>query len=141
MDLTRTTPQKPSPAGFMKRLMNGLGMNVRSKFTVYNHTDATAYIILSETPVHHTTGVALDGVSVNRQMVGEYRDQRSYLAPGGSRKFKVFKQNIYYSIYFKLSDGRELVHTVDKLHDALKKDINILQRHVSEAQPGTIPSI
>ena len=101
----------------------------------------TAYIILSETPVHHTTGVALDGVSVNRQMVGEYRDQRSYLAPGGSRKFKVFKQNIYYSIYFKLSDGRELVHTVDKLHDALKKDINILQRHVSEAQPGTIPSI
>ena len=45
MDLTRTTPQKPSPAGFMKRLMNGLGMNVRSKFTVYNHTHCLHYIV------------------------------------------------------------------------------------------------
>jgi len=131
--------QKPHRPSLKKRLMSGVGMTVHSKVTIYNRTDVTAYIILSDTPAHHVNGVAIDRVSVNRELVGKYRDQRSYLAGGGEREFELFAKDVYYSIYFKLGDGTEKVHTRDKLHNAMKNDINILQRHVVEAQPGTIP--
>jgi len=139
MDLTKTQATKVSPPSIFKRIGNAMGANVRSKVTVYNNTDATVYIILSDTPVHHIDGVAVEKVSVSRQLVGKYKDQCSFMAPGSQRRFNVFKQDIYYSVYFKLDDGTELVHTRDRLHNALKKDINVLQRHVSEAQRGKIP--
>ena len=139
-NITKTSVQKPTPPSLRKRIMNGIGMNVHSKFTVYNRTDATAYIILSDIPTHHVNGVAIDRVSVTRELVGDYKDQRSYLAAGCEREFKLFSQDIYYSIYFKLADGTELVHTVDKLHNALKNNINILQRHIIEAQHCAIPA-
>ena len=136
---TQTVMQKPIQPSLRKRVLNKIGVNVNTKVTIYNHSDVTAYIVLSDTPIHHVNGIAVDRVSVNRELVGHYKDQRSFLSAGADRPFELFSSTVYYSIYFKLADGTEKVHTRDKLHNALKNDINILQRHVIEAQPGSIP--
>ena len=135
----QTIMQKPIRPSLTKRVLKKIGVNVNSKVTIYNHSDATAYIVLSDTPIHHVNGIAIDRVSVNRELVGNYKDQRSFLAAGAQRQFELFSATVYYSIYFKLADGVEKVHTRDKLHNALKNDINILQRHLIEAQHGSIP--
>ena len=137
--VTQTMMQKPIQPSLRKRVLNKIGVNVNTKVTIYNHSDVTAYIVLSNTPIHHVNGMAIDRVSVNRELVGNYKDQRSFLAAGAERQFELFSSAVYYSIYFKLADGTEKVHTRDKLHNALKNDINILQRHLIEAQHGSIP--
>ena len=114
-------------------------MNVKAKVQIFNRSDTMAYIMISDTPLHHITGVGVHDISVNRELLGEFKNQCTFLAPGAVRTFEVFTHKIYYSIYFKLPDKSERVHTRDKLHNALKNDINILQRHVLESQDGTIP--
>lgn len=139
MDPTQTVAVKPQPPSIFKRFFNKIGVTVKSKVTIYNNSDTLAYVMISDTPLHHVSAVGAGDVSVNRELVGEYKSQCTYLAAGSKRKFEVFTDKIYYSVYFKLPDGTELFHTKDRLHNALKKDINILQRHVQESQPGNIP--
>lgn len=139
-DLYKSGQAKPAPPPFMKRMMKNLGLTVKAKVTVFNRSDTMVYIMIADTPLHHVTGAGVGDVNINRELVGEYKNQCTFLAPGGQREFEVFTHKIYYSVYFKLKDGTEKIHTRDRLHNALKNDINILQRHVIESQPGTIPS-
>lgn len=137
--LIKSRQAKPEPPSMVKRFMRGIGMNVKARVKIFNRSDTMAYIMISDTPLHHITGVGVHDISVNRELLGEFKNQCTFLAPGADRIFEVFTHKIYYSIYFKLPDKSERVHTRDKLHNALKNDINILQRHVLESQEGTIP--
>ena len=139
MDPKKTMECRPEPPLLKKRILKKIGVNVHSRLVIFNRTDATAYIILSDTPVHSVNGIAIEGVSLTREMVGTYKDQRSFLLAKSSREFELFAPTVYYSIYFKLADGTERVHTIDKLHNAFKNDINLLQRHVAESQPRSLP--
>ena len=144
-DMFKSGQAKPDPPSIAKRFMRTLGLTVKARVTVFNRSDTMAYIMISDTPMHHMTGagagVAGGEVSINRELIGEYKNQSTFLAPGGQREFEVFTHKIYYSVYFKLNDGTEKLHTRDRLHNALKKDINILPRHVEEAQYCPIPSM
>jgi len=137
--LIKSRQAKPEPPSMVKRFMRGIGMNVKARVQIFNRSDTMAYIMISDTPLHHITGVGVHDISVNRELLGEFKNQCTFLAPGADRTFEVFTHKIYYSIYFKLPDKSERIHTIDKLHNAIKNDINILQRHVLESQEGTIP--
>ena len=139
MDLYQSRQNKPEPPSVLKRFMKRMGMNVNAKVDIYNRSDTMAYIMISDTPLHHITGAGIKDVHINRELLGNYKTQCSFLAPGAKRTFEVFTHKIYYSVYFKMLDSSEKVHTRDKLHNALKNDINILQRHVTESQEGSIP--
>ena len=138
-NLMKSRQEKPEGPSLMKRIMKGMGMRVKAKFDIFNRSDTMAYIIISDTPIHHVSGVGAKDITINMELYGNYKSQCSYLSPGASRTFESFTSRVYYSVYFKLADGSERVHTIDKLHNGLKNDINILQRHVSESQESTIP--
>jgi len=132
------TPKLETPS-VAKRFLNKIGINVKTKVTVFNASDTMAYVMISDVPLHHMTGVGISDVSVNRELIGSYKSQCTYLAPAAERKFELFTDKIYHSVYFKMEDGTGRLHHVDRLHNAFKRNINILQSHVAESQPATIP--